>query len=383
MDTGSGLKRKMDDGEILVFLPTLLGGGAERVTVNLAVTLARLGRRVHLCSNRPGGPLVAEAATVVRVSDLGADSTWKAVLRLARLIDELRPSSIISALTHANLIAIAASRLAGSPARLILVEHSGAREWKANRDLLSRLFPLITPFSHRLASHVVTVSRDLARELERTLRFPPGRVQVIFNPVITADFFHRAKQPIELPSGWSVADKVIVTAGRLEPVKDHESLLVAFRELRRDIPCRLVILGEGSLGPSLASLAGRLGIAESVHWPGFVPNPLPWIARADLFALTSRWEGLPTALIEAAALNRRLVATDCPYGPREILGLAGHGELVPVGDPPALADALRQSLRSPEPKTRPGFAELFSPDAAARAYLSLCDAPNPALHSAA
>jgi len=110
----------------------------------------------------------------------------------------------------------------------------------------------------------------------------------------------------------------------------------------------LMILGEGELCTELEHLAARLGIAEDFALPGFVQNPYPYLKRAAVFVLSSRWEGLPTVLVEALALGTPVVSTDCPSGPREILADGKWGRLVPVGDAGKLAEAILETLRQPK-----------------------------------
>jgi glycosyltransferase involved in cell wall biosynthesis len=109
-----------------------------------------------------------------------------------------------------------------------------------------------------------------------------------------------------------------------------------------------MILGEGELCTELEHLAARLGIAEDFALPGFVQNPYPYLKRAAVFVLSSRWEGLPTVLVEALALGTPVVSTDCPSGPREILADGKWGRLVPVGDAGKLAEAILETLRQPK-----------------------------------
>jgi glycosyltransferase involved in cell wall biosynthesis len=141
------------------------------------------------------------------------------------------------------------------------------------------------------------------------------------------------------------------------------------------VEARLVILGEGKTAQEradLQALASELGISEWVDMPGFVPTALPYIARADLFVLSSRWEGLPGVLIEALACGTPVVSTDCPSGPAEILDGGRHGPLVPVGDVEALAEAMALVLRAPpdaEVLKKRGGA--FTTEAAVKSYVEL------------
>ena len=125
---------------------------------------------------------------------------------------------------------------------------------------------------------------------------------------------------------------------------DFPTLLRAFALVRAARPCRLVILGEGGNRPKMEKLIAELGLASDADLPGFQSNPYPFLARANLFVLSSAWEGSPNVLTEAMALDTPVVSTDCPSGPRELLNDGKYGPLIPVGDVAALATAMAQSL---------------------------------------
>jgi glycosyltransferase involved in cell wall biosynthesis len=154
--------------------------------------------------------------------------------------------------------------------------------------------------------------------------------------------------------------------------KDFPTLIEAFRLLRDKAMARLIILGEGEERGQLEALIMASGLSADVDLHGFVENPYAYLSRADAFVLSSRWEGLPTVLIEALACGCPVVATDCPSGPREILEGGLYGTLVPVGDAAALCAAMYQVL-----KTRPAkqllreHAMNYSVDRAASRYIEL------------
>lgn len=137
---------------------------------------------------------------------------------------------------------------------------------------------------------------------------------------------------------------VVVAVGRLRKQKDFETLLRAFARVLQTRPAHLVILGEGEERDNMQALAETLGIAVDVELAGFAANPLPYFRDVDLFVLSARYEGLPTVLIEALACSTPFVSTDCPSGPREIIKIAGSGDLVRVVDVEALARAIEQQL---------------------------------------
>jgi glycosyltransferase involved in cell wall biosynthesis len=176
----------------------------------------------------------------------------------------------------------------------------------------------------------------------------------IYNPVVTAELFKMAREVPDHPWFESGAPPVVLGVGRLARQKDFPTLLQAFARLRSERPVRLMILGQANnqrttveRQAELRALAGKLGVADEVALPGFVHNPYAYMAHAAVFVLSSRFEGLPTVLIEALACGLPVVSTDCPNGPAEILENGKYGALVPVGDAFALAKAISATLDAP------------------------------------
>jgi glycosyltransferase involved in cell wall biosynthesis len=168
---------------------------------------------------------------------------------------------------------------------------------------------------------------------------------------------------------------VVLGVGRLTRQKDFPTLIRAFAAVRRRHAARLIILGEGEDRPGLEALAGQLGVAHDVALPGFQDNAVAYMAASRLFVLSSTWEGLPTVLIEALAAGTRVVSTDCPNGPREILQDGRLGALVPVGDVAALAAAMIEALCRPKVALPLDALTLFTRDAAVDHYLRLIGKP--------
>jgi glycosyltransferase involved in cell wall biosynthesis len=197
---------------------------------------------------------------------------------------------------------------------------------------------------------------------------------VIFNPIITDDLAERARDDVGHP--WlEDGVPVFVAAGRLRPQKDFPLLLRAFAKVRAERPVRLIILGEGPDRPGLEQLVAELGIGADVDLPGAVTNPYAYMSRAVAFVLSSRWEGLPTVLVEALGCGAQVIATDCPSGPDEILAGGRYGTLIPVGDLGALVAAMRrvldgETVRPPDESWRP-----YRLDAVVEDFLELLVSP--------
>ncbi|MFT3848102.1 MAG: glycosyltransferase [Propionivibrio sp.] len=217
------------------------------------------------------------------------------------------------------------------------------------RRFTAWLIPKLVRLSYPEADAVVSVSSGVQEDLLRHVRLSTGACHVVYNPVVDDVFDLRANQPLSHPWFSSSAPPVILAAGRLTEAKNFPLLIRAFARVKAGRPCRLMILGEGPLRPALESLVDELGLGGYVTLPGFVENPLPFMRCAGIFVLSSSWEGLPAVLIQAMACGCRVVSTDCPSGPREILEQGRWGKLIRVGDEIALAEAIMRSLDDASP----------------------------------
>jgi glycosyltransferase involved in cell wall biosynthesis len=331
-------------GRLAIFLPSLGGGGAERAALKLAGGLADRGHAVDLVLATAAGPFLTGVPPRVRVVDLGASRVLRALPSLVRYLRRTRPVALTACLNHANIVAVWARALARCRCRLVVVEHNTLSETSANgatrRD---RAMPALARRFYPWADYVVGVSADAVDDLAAVTHVRRDRLCVILNPVVADDLIEQAQSPPEHP-WFEEATPVLVAAGRLRPQKDFPTLLRAFATLRTSRRARLVIFGEGPDRSELLALATALGVADDVAFPGFSDNVYAYMAHAAAFVLSSRWEGLPTVLIEALACRAPVIATDCPSGPREILAGGRYGRLVPVGNVDALAGAMRAAV---------------------------------------
>lgn len=201
---------------------------------------------------------------------------------------------------------------------------------------------LLSYFSYRFFDRIVTPGYGLGEFFVNRLGTKKERVSVINNPV----FNDRDPNPATRENYNTSGEKVIVTAARLDLFqKDFKTLFKALKEVNEEMNCRLVILGKGSDGKKIVALARKAGIADKVSFPGFVKNPLVFMKKADVFVLSSFFEGSPTVLVEAMMAGIPVASSNCDFGPREILEDGKNGLLVPVGDYKAMAMAVLRLLQ--------------------------------------
>jgi glycosyltransferase involved in cell wall biosynthesis len=361
-------------GAVAFYLPSLCGGGAERVMVNLAEGMVERGLPVDMVVAAAEGELLDRLPAGVRLVDLRAGRVIRSLPPLVGYLRRERPRAVIASMGHANLVALWAARLAARGTRVLVTVHNTmSQSSREQSGWARRIQPVLWRTFYPWAASVVTVSRGAADDFARESGWPRARVEVIYNPVITPAMLAQAAGRPDHPWFAPGEPPVIVGVGRLTRQKDFATLIRAFARMRDRRPTRLIILGEGEQRPALEALVAELGVGADVALPGFKGDALAYMARADLFVLSSAWEGLPTVLIEALGAGTRVVSTDCPSGPREILQDGKLGALVPVGDAPALARAMLDALEQPRAAAPAEALAPFTREVAVDHYLRLIE----------
>jgi glycosyltransferase involved in cell wall biosynthesis/ubiquinone/menaquinone biosynthesis C-methylase UbiE len=361
------------NARLALFVPSLAGGGAEKRMLNLAAEFVKEGHEVDMLLVRAEGAYLNRMPANVHVVELGASRPLKAIPALVRYLSAKKPDALLATLTNANMAAIWATQLARVKTRCVVSEASHLSKELQHSPAHNRfLIPLLMRFFFPTAHAIVAVSNEVADDLSNVTGMPRQAIRVIYNPVVSSDLRVKSKEPVSHPWLVSGGTPVIVGMGRLTRQKNFETLIRAFAEVRRQIPSKLIILGEGEDRPMLERLAMDLDITGDLDFPGFIANPYPFLANASLFVLSSRWEGLPWALVEALACGTKVVSTDCPSGPREILARGEFGQLCPVEDVPAMAASMMRALTGKFVAADPSrWLERFSLETNSKSYLEI------------
>ena len=311
---------------------------------NLASALAERGHRVTVLVLRGGGEYEATVSPRVTVVDLGLANARRVVRPLAQQIRERGIDIVFSTLFHLDLYTLASRLLFGWRARVVLCfQNTPSVVSREGVALAERLQMKVYRRVAKTADQHFAISRGVAEDAASFFGIEPSSIQIISNPIV--DPTAPPPTPIDLKALFDVRlDQVVVASGRLTKQKDYPTLLAAMARLRQTRNAGLIVLGEGELRESLERAAASLGLADCIRFVGFQTRPLDWMAEADLFVLSSLWEGLANVLVEALWLGLPIVSTDCPHGPREVLADGAFGRLVPVSDPAALADAMGLEL---------------------------------------
>ena len=350
---------------ICFFISSMHGGGAQRVLSILANEFSKRDYRVDLILAQKKGPYLKDISNRVNIVDLRTSSIIKSILPLVGYFRKDKPDILTSALHHANIAAIIAKIISRTPVKL-LIRQDSYYKLPAN---LKQALPEKTLY--KKADYIIAVSEGVADSLINTLKIPKEKIKVIYNPIFDKSITEKAKQKVFHPFFQDKRYQIILGVGRLARVKDFPTLIKAFHSIKTD-SMRLMILGEGRERKELENLVQELGLEEYVSMPGFVENPYAYLAKASVFVLSSKCEGLPNVLIEAMACGTTVVSTDCPGGPYEILEGGKYGKLVPVGDIAKLAEAISDSLKTPtEKELLISRAKYFSVERAINEYEKL------------
>jgi glycosyltransferase involved in cell wall biosynthesis len=320
------------------------------------------------------GELLEEARLSFPVVDLDSARFRNVPFALSRYLRQRRPDALLAAMWPLTVIAPISQRLSRHRCKVVVSEHgilsAQYRDWGLGHRILLRLS---TALGYRLVDRRVGVSDGVASDMAMLSRMRKDQFDVVHNPV--------PPRPDPKPIEIDVAERLwaaprgsrVLTVGKMKDVKNHPLLLRAFARIDRP-EARLMFVGDGAGRDLLRSLARDLGVADRVIFAGFHHDPTTFYKTADLFVLSSNYEGFGNVIVEALACGTPVVSTDCPSGPAEILDNGRFGRLTPVGDAEALASAMRAALDAPVDRNALRLrAADFSPEYAAREYLDLMD----------
>lgn len=315
--------------KITIVLHDLRGGGAEKMMVRLANQLVEDGDSVDMILITKGGSNKPFLSSSVNLIELECDRTLAAFGPLRRTLKQINPDAILAALTHINVITALTCASLGFSKRLSVSERNAfSLDKKVNDNAVMKLTYSLAPFIYRfLPNPVIAVSKGVAKDLVDTTVVNESDVVTAPNPVITQETESALLKDASHPWLVNKTNKTVVSVGRLAHQKGFDMLLEAFAAVRNAHDARLIIFGEGELRGDLTAQINALGLKDCVDLAGYTDNPMAEIKQADLYVLSSRFEGSPNGLVEAMSAGTPVVAFDCPHGPYEILN---GGEVAPL-----------------------------------------------------
>ena len=330
--------------KISFVIPNMNGGGAERVLLNLVNKLAdyKDDYIIHLILVRREGHLLSELNDNIIIYDFNKSKVRYCLFDLMRYLKIENPNYLISSLDYMNIISSLAHSLCNSNSKLFLWEHNNLSVHSKKTISKSLLLnKLIIKYFYSRANKIIAVSNGVRDDLINNFNFISKKVVVVENPVFNNKIIEKSHDIDE--DVIKFKNKYIVAVGRLAKQKNYFNLIDAFKIIAdKNVisDLNLVIVGEGPEEEKINNRIKHLHLEAKINLVGHKNNPFPLIKGASAFILSSDNEGLPTVLIEALALKKQIVSTDCPSGPREILDNGRYGILVPKNNSNKLADAI-------------------------------------------
>lgn len=354
--------------KIAFLIPNLAGGGAERVALTLVEAFLKRGHDVDLVIMERRGELVEQVPPGVRLINLNGPRIRGVLRPLIRYLRQERPNAFQISLWPLTIVGIVAARLSRVPMRVVVSDHiSLSRQFGADKVRFA-LLKLTTRFFYPLADARICVSHGSARDLARLSGMRERAITTIYNPVPTPRLGKLGREQEQL---WGGAEARFLSVGTLKDQKNHALLIDSFATIAKTMDAKLIIIGDGPLRTELQRRIDDLGLGRRIELAGYVGDPSPYYASANLFVLSSDYEGFALVLVEALHHGLKVVSTDCPDGPAEILAGGKFGRLAAVGNAAELAEAMIAEFNDRrDPEKQRGRAADFSPERAADAYLA-------------
>ena len=333
--------------KVLFVLPNLGGGGAEKVFVNIANGFVENGIEAELLLGKKEGVYFDILNPSIPVHELGTSSFRGYLKRLPSFLKKNVYTHIFTTSDYLNVSLILIKKLYRLTPVIVLNQQYSSPSFRSVSLLKEDLIlAVIHRFFTPRADKIVAASDDGLKWLQKKSGKKLKHAVVIYNPVYDESIYLKAMEKLPLPFNVD-GKKILLNVARLVKQKDQVTLINAFNILPDKENYILVILGVGAEEPALRNLISKLQLEKNIFLPGFDVNPYRWINRCDLFVLSSINEGFGNVLVEAMALGKTIVSTDCPTGPREILKNGQFGYLSKVRDHQALAKTIVTAINAP------------------------------------
>ena len=326
-------------------------GGVAHAATNLAKGFAERGIETELLVCVEGGPAENKLRAVVgedvstryfiQSSGIRLWDLLKGFTKMGRYLRETKPEVVLSAGNNVNPFSALMVRLYCPVSTRLFIKITNPVVTPHHNFLEKLIRKLSYAFVLRYCHGVLSLSEEQSTILRKSFPYASDKIVAVNNPLIPDTF---SSETARLTDRTNDYPRHLIAVGRLDRQKRFDVLLHSFAKVRNDVDCRLTILGEGNDRAKLQALSIQLGIDHLIQMPSFVSNVPEWLARADLFVLSSDYEGLPGVVLEALAVNCPVVATDCFPSARALLGTAPRCSVTPIRDIDALASAIYDSL---------------------------------------
>ena len=355
--------------EVSFFLPSLSGGGMEKMTIRIAKEFAKRGVKTSIVLTTYEGEYKSKVPAGVEVYDLSASYMMLSIPSLVRYVKSHNVKKLVSIGRVCNIIALMSRRLGGLEDLEVTISLRNV-ESKKKDGIIRKIYRGIAKCTYSSADKITAISEAVLDDHLGFINSKEGNVKVIYNPALSVEVMKMGKKSVDHP--WLKSGvPVILAVGRLVEQKNFSMLIKAFRRVRQQRRCKLIILGKGPKKEDMKKIARRHGVWRYIDMPGFKSNPYKYMKQSDIFVLSSKWEGFGNVIVEAMAQGTPIVSTNCEGGVSEILEDGKWGKLVPVNSIDRFASEILNTLESGGETDTKERASDFRVEKVADEYLSL------------
>lgn len=336
--------------KIGIFIGSMEGGGAERVVLNLANEFQSREIPFVLILRFKKGPYMKQLNPQIKVVELKNNNPIFIISRLIKVCKKENIDTLFTVSRYNNVLGLVANLFLKK--RIIIREATtfdGFYKEKSNllEVIKSRLLLKLVKIMYPTANEIIANSNDTANDIKKHISTTKDNITVISNPLINENILVQSNETVNDKDFLNTTSPRIISIGRLVYQKNYQHLIKSFNLVKKTLPtASLIILGKGPQETELKELSKHFRMQNDIHFLGFVDNPYKYLKKADVFVLSSIFEGFGNVIVEALAVGTPVVSTDCSGGPREILDNGKFGKLVPVDDEVAMAEAIIQTLKT-------------------------------------
>lgn len=340
----------MNKNKITVIIPTLGYGGAEKNIINLSEEWLKYGYSITIICMNNKGELITELNKKIELIDLKIKKISSFIVPLINYFTKNEAHIILVNIWPLNSYALIAGAIAKFKGCIYITEHNNIEKSYIKNNLFKKIYyRILIKLSYKYSTGIICVSKGLAEEIIKIMPNIIDKIKIIYNPI---KILNEKREKINISSEkiWGVGDVFkILSVGELKKQKNHELLINAINIMKKEINLKLIVVGGGVLLDELKGKVKKLNLEDNIEFVGYQKDVEKWYSTADLFVLTSNWEGFGNVIVEALGYGLPIVSTNCPYGPSEILDGGVYGDLIECNNINSLINAIREKIKIKKP----------------------------------
>jgi len=328
--------------KIIIYLPNLKGGGAEKVYLNLANDWIKQGINVTFLLNKKEGDYLKFVDKNIKIINLDINRIREGLLKLPFIFYKEKASICIVAMWPLTSITILIFRLFLIKTKLIISDHVNLEKSIENETSFNlNLFKFILKITYPLTDGIICVSEGVKSQVSKISNIKKNKIKVINNPIVPDNNYNKL---LYFQKYNKFLKRTIISVGTLKDQKNHEFLIKTFAKINKDIEAQLIIVGQGPLKNKLKNLIIELDERERISIIDFDANIFEYYLKSHIFVLSSKWEGFGNVIVEAMHCGLEIISSNCDYGPSEILENGKYGILFDHNDQNGLLKELKKLI---------------------------------------